>query len=85
MTVRIYSVVLLTAVALWPAVAAAADVPPARPAAPAKTTGPFAPPSADCLEWTDGCRTCRREPGAEATCSNVGVACAPRAPVCSKR
>lgn len=74
--------------ALWlPAAVMAADAPssPSRPVPPARNAGPFTPPSADCLEWTDGCRTCTRNPGGEAICSNIGIACVPTAPVCSKR
>jgi hypothetical protein len=28
-----------------------------------------------CLEWTDGCRVCRRTGPNQASCSNVGTAC----------
>lgn len=37
-----------------------------------------------CQMWTDGCRTCERS-GAEATCSNIGIACQPKAISCTKR
>ena len=38
-----------------------------------------------CQEWTDGCRTCTRPESGEATCSNIGIACQPRAILCTKR
>lgn len=28
-----------------------------------------------CVEWTDGCRGCRRVGSTEFSCSNVGIAC----------
>jgi hypothetical protein len=68
----------------------AADLPlqvPPPPAATERTRDAkgFAPPDATCLEWTDGCRTCQRPPGGEATCSNVGIACVPQAIRCTRR
>jgi hypothetical protein len=68
---------------------AAADLPlkparPAQPAAPANAT-PLAAPNPTCLEWTDGCRVCQRAANGEASCSNVGIACAPKAEECTRR
>jgi hypothetical protein len=72
--------------------AIAADLPlkparPAQPAAPAApaNASPLAAPSAACLEWTDGCRVCQRTAGGEASCSNVGIACVPKAEECTRR
>jgi hypothetical protein len=69
--------------------AIAADLPlkparPAQPAAPASAS-PLTAPSAACLEWTDGCRVCQRSPNGEASCSNVGIACVPKAEECTRR
>jgi hypothetical protein len=73
--------------------AAAADLPlkPAPKAVPASNTpvpatapGPFAAPSLTCQEWTDGCRTCQRAPGGEASCSNVGIACVSNETECTR-
>ncbi len=69
--------------------AIAADLPlkpvrPAQPAAPANAS-PLAAPSAACLEWTDGCRVCQRSPNGETSCSNVGIACVPKAEECTRR
>lgn len=72
--------------------AIAADLPlkparpahPAAPATPAKTT-PLAAPNSTCLEWTDGCRVCQRTVGGETACSNVGIACVPKAEECTRR
>jgi hypothetical protein len=38
-----------------------------------------------CLEWNDGCRTCRRPDTGEAVCSNIGIACQPTAATCTRR
>jgi hypothetical protein len=74
-----------------PAIAADLPLKPAHPApaaastpAPASTR-PLAAPNAACLEWTDGCRVCQRAPGGEASCSNVGIACVPKAEECTRR
>jgi hypothetical protein len=76
---------------VWVAVAAlltAASMPAlADEAVPATTAPGPTPPSAGdtmwqfgqqqtlCLEWTDGCRVCRRIDATEMSCSNVGIAC----------
>ena len=38
-----------------------------------------------CQEWTDSCRTCQRLDKTEPVCSNIGVACQPKAITCVKR
>lgn len=38
-----------------------------------------------CQEWTDGCRTCRRSEASEPSCSNIGIACQPKAIACARR
>jgi hypothetical protein len=48
-------------------------VPPNDPAVQAQLPG--------CAEWTDRCVTCRRDAG-KITCSNIGIACQPRAVEC---
>lgn len=37
-----------------------------------------------CLEWNDGCRTCRRDT-AVVRCSNIGIACQPTQISCTRR
>ena len=80
----------------WYACRAGADEPGrrGRPAAETRASGerplPLAParwppPTAACLEWTDGCRVCQRAPNGEASCSNVGIACVPKAEECTRR
>ncbi len=74
----------LVAVALAVAsVSLAADLPlkPQQPAAPAATS-PMTPPTATCREWSDGCRSCQRASDNEVSCSNVGIACVPKAMQC---
>jgi hypothetical protein len=73
--------------AISPAFAPAADVPPELRAAPQSTPAPaelpvLAPPDATCMEWTDGCRTCRKPLVGETACSNIGIACQPQALRC---
>jgi hypothetical protein len=74
---------------LWPAGPAIAADLPAQPAPPAPAApmaaSPLAAPDAACLEWSDGCRTCQRPAGGEPACSNIGIACVPRASVCVRR
>jgi len=39
---------------------------------------------ATCLEWTDGCRVCLRSPDGSDSCSNIGIACLPGKPRCTR-
>jgi hypothetical protein len=63
--------------------ARAADIPnfPKVRAAPA-APGNGLP--AGCLEWTDGCRVCMRLKDGSQACSNIGIACLPRAARCTR-
>ncbi len=38
-----------------------------------------------CQEWTDACITCQRSDAGEPVCSNIGIACQPKAISCTKR
>jgi hypothetical protein len=40
-------------------------------------------PNAGCTAWTDGCRSCGKGPEG-VFCSNVGIACLPSQPRCSR-
>jgi hypothetical protein len=40
-------------------------------------------PNANCTAWTDGCRSCGKGPDG-VFCSNVGIACLPSQPRCSR-
>ena len=64
---------------------AAAPLPAQRAPAQHRTPTPPAAPNAACLEWTDGCRVCQRAPDGEPSCSNVGIACVPKAEECTRR
>jgi hypothetical protein len=77
---NLFCVVALAAASL----SLAADLPlkPEQPAAPAAAS-PMTPPTATCREWSDGCRSCQRGPGGEVSCSNVGIACVPKATACT--
>jgi len=72
----------------------AADLPlkpasrPVHPAAAPASSPPAAKsagPDVTCLEWTDGCRVCQRAANNEVSCSNVGIACVPKAEACTRR
>ena len=67
-----------------PARAADLDVPARPKPAPPPNASIFAPPDATCVEWTDGCRVCQKAASGEATCSNPGIACIPKAARCTK-
>ncbi len=76
---------LIAAALISIAPALAADLPLEPKSAPSPTDGnPLAAPAAACLEWTDGCRICKRDAaGGQASCSNVGIACVPKAVNCT--
>jgi hypothetical protein len=38
-----------------------------------------------CQEWTDACVTCQRSDAGEPVCSNIGIACQPKAISCTRR
>ena len=65
-------------------VSLAADLPlkPAQSVAPAAAS-PMTPPSATCREWSDGCRSCQKAADGDVSCSNVGIACVPKAMQCT--
>jgi hypothetical protein len=56
--------------------------PEAAPAAPVSIQG-YGDAEKTCLEWNDGCRTCRRD-GATVSCSNIGIACQPSPIACTR-
>jgi len=77
---------LIAAALISIAPALAADLPlepKTQPAEAPADANPLAPPAAACLEWTDGCRICKRSADGPASCSNVGIACVPKAVTCS--
>jgi hypothetical protein len=87
MRAAVLSVLIALALA-GPAIATDLPLKPPRPA-PAATApasaGPLKGPDASCLEWTDGCRVCQRAANGQASCSNVGIACVPKAEECTRR
>ena len=70
---------------------ASAQESPAKPEATAPavpsevSTHGYGDTEKTCLEWNDGCRTCRRPDQGEVTCSNIGIACQPTAVTCTRR
>ncbi len=51
---------------------------------PPKAVAAFADDKPNCLEWTDGCIVCKKQPDNSAGCSMVGIACIPVEPICTK-
>jgi hypothetical protein len=71
---------------LTPALGADLPLAPETKSDPAQAPAdpnPLAPPVAACLEWSDGCRICKRAADGQVSCSNVGIACVPKAVNCS--
>jgi hypothetical protein len=69
------------------ALSASAQAPPPSTAAPSEDASlhSFGDSDKTCQEWTDSCRTCTRSESGDALCSNIGIACQPKAIVCVKR
>lgn len=63
---------------------ARAEAPEAQIPASEKPTITFGADKADCLEWSDGCVTCRKQADGEAACSTPGIACLPTEPSCTR-
>ena len=88
---KLKTMIVLFAALSWPAAAADLELAKPKPApvsAPVPTPAAgnaFNPPDATCIEWTDGCRVCVKPAAGDATCSNPGIACTPRAVSCSRR
>jgi len=67
------------------ALGASAQTPPPTPAQEEASLHGFGDADKTCQEWTDGCRTCMRPESGEAVCSNIGIACQPKAINCTRR
>jgi hypothetical protein len=65
-------------------------VPMPEPPPPAKSVPPDIPMEAfgtanpGCVEWSDSCRTCARDPENRISCSTPGIACLPQDITCKK-
>jgi hypothetical protein len=77
---------ILAAAALAPAFAQQTTPPAAAPLDPAAQQNlslqGFGAKNPTCLEWNDGCATCRRDAGGAVHCSTTGIACQPTDIVC---
>lgn len=66
-----------------------APVPPVPMAAQAAPQVPaansLASPDPACVEWTDGCQVCQRQPDNKIACSNTEIACQLQEPRCARR
>src|SRR5262249_47284485 len=58
---------------------------PAQGASQRPAANNLAPPDAACVEWTDGCRVCQRQPDNRIACSNIEVACQLQEQRCVRR
>jgi hypothetical protein len=81
---------MLTLVGLVLATAVRSQEAPGQTTPPASTDSEkhvhnYADFDKSCRRWTDRCRTCSRETGAELSCSNIGIACTPAAVECLER
>jgi len=85
---------ILTSVAAFFAAGTAVIAEPAAPggAAPSEpndaaieTLWQFGKQEKLCIEWTDGCRGCRRDDADAISCSNIGIACQPQEIRCTLR
>jgi hypothetical protein len=62
--------------------------PPAMPQTPPAQAGSvhevetYGDADATCLEWSNGCQVCRRQPSGGWACSTPGIACVPEAVTC---
>lgn len=65
---------------------AAPQVPMSAQAAPqVPAANSLAPPDPACVEWTDGCQVCQRQPDNKVACSNTEIACQLKEPRCARR
>jgi len=76
----------LSALVLVLAPAALAQAPPGTTTPPqeAASMQGFGDADKTCQEWSDGCVTCRRPDAGEPVCSNIGIACQPKAISCTR-
>jgi len=69
-----------------PGFAPAAPLPmPAQAAPQVPAANSLAPPDPACVEWTDGCQVCQRQPDNKVACSNTEIACQLKEPRCARR
>jgi hypothetical protein len=54
-------------------------------AASARDLETYGEADATCLEWSNGCQVCRRQPDGGWGCSTPGIACVPEAVTCRGR
>jgi hypothetical protein len=81
------SAVIVVVIALTSGASAQAppSVPAPDPRAEEASLHGYGDSDKTCQEWTDSCRTCRRAEADEPVCSNIGVACQPKAITCVRR
>ena len=79
-------IAMMLALAFGGASAQGPDTQPAPDAAAAEASlHAYGDSNKTCREWTDGCRVCRRPETGEPNCSNIGIACQPKAITCAAR
>ena len=81
-----YAAAIVLAVAAFALGASAqTQAPKPDPAAEEASLHGYGDTNKRCQEWTDGCRACARPESGEAICSNIGIACQPKAISCTKQ
>lgn len=59
--------------------------PPVTPAAEPPSIQAYGDRDATCQQWSDACRACGRGNDGAPVCSNIGIACQPKAVQCTAR
>jgi hypothetical protein len=57
---------------------------PPKPASAPVSIQSWGVRNASCAEWTNACEVCSRDAAGKPQCSTQGIACTPKAMVCSK-
>jgi hypothetical protein len=83
--VSLLTVVLLTGPAVHTQQMPPGQTTPSRSKHAGETLWQFGRREKICIEWTDGCRGCRRIDGNHFSCSNIGIACQPQEIRCTLR
>jgi hypothetical protein len=66
-------------------VVAEQTAPPAPPAGEPPSIQGYGDVDTNCQQWSDACRACGRGNDGAPVCSNIGIACQPKAVQCTAR
>jgi hypothetical protein len=76
---------LLGAVLAGTVATAEPTVPPRAPVADPPSIQAYGDIDTNCQQWSDACRACGRGGDGAPVCSNIGIACQPKAVQCTTR